>query len=403
MVWTSKDGPKSPSSPAYERIVKEAPMTGMEKLADTLEALPILPDGAVLCGAIDPEFLLYSGERNDIVAALRRPAPRQSEAGDEAEQVCAEAYQVVGSLLSDLGQFDSERGQKILDNLSEGKMIHADVLPWPSFESPTPPAPGLREALVKIRYYCDENLGPSRSSLLNKIAKLADDALTTPSPEPKNDYFEMLWKWFENESRVGVEGMRAEYHEGLSADDFKTMLDEHEAALLAPSPEPKQEAVREALIQARAVLTSDGGLTGPWVTDTIDKLNATIKLVSTPSASAGPQAEAWEPTPAQLNSACLSYDHSFGLMDGAEREMVLFDAREWLRAWQKEGIGCDRNEVVEMCARVVDQANREGPYEAIASAKRIRALKNTAHPQPQQADGRGAALSRPERGSQDVL
>jgi hypothetical protein len=55
--------------------------------------------------------------------------------GSEAEQVCAEAYQVVGSLLSDLGQFNTEQGRKILDNLSEHRMIHADVLPWPSFEA----------------------------------------------------------------------------------------------------------------------------------------------------------------------------------------------------------------------------------------------------------------------------
>jgi hypothetical protein len=37
----------------------------------------------------------------------------------------------------------------------------------------------VREALEQIRKYCDENLGPSRSSLLNKIAALADAALST--------------------------------------------------------------------------------------------------------------------------------------------------------------------------------------------------------------------------------
>jgi len=35
----------------------------------------------------------------------------------------------------------------------------------------------VREALETIRKYCDENLGPSRSSLLNKIAHVADEAL----------------------------------------------------------------------------------------------------------------------------------------------------------------------------------------------------------------------------------
>lgn len=37
------------------------------------------------------------------------------------------------------------------------------------------------DALKEIRKYCDENLGPSRSSLLNKIAHLADTALAVPS------------------------------------------------------------------------------------------------------------------------------------------------------------------------------------------------------------------------------
>ena len=60
-----------------------------------------------------------------------------SVSANEAELVCAEAYQVVGSLLEDLGQFDSELGQKILDNLSEHRLVHKDVLPWPSFK----PAP----------------------------------------------------------------------------------------------------------------------------------------------------------------------------------------------------------------------------------------------------------------------
>lgn len=52
----------------------------------------------------------------------------------QAKQVCWEAYQVVGSMLSDLGQFGTEQADKILDNLSQARMVHDDVLPWPSFE-----------------------------------------------------------------------------------------------------------------------------------------------------------------------------------------------------------------------------------------------------------------------------
>lgn len=56
----------------------------------------------------------------------------------QAQLVCSEAYQVVGSMLSDLDQFDSERGQKLLDNLAAQQLVHKDVLPWPSFRARTP-------------------------------------------------------------------------------------------------------------------------------------------------------------------------------------------------------------------------------------------------------------------------
>lgn len=35
----------------------------------------------------------------------------------------------------------------------------------------------------------------------------------------------------------------------------------------------------------------------------------------------------------------------------------------------------ERNEIIEQCAKIVDDCNREGPYMAIGAAKRIRALK----------------------------
>ncbi|MCV9963517.1 hypothetical protein OIU34_16565 [Pararhizobium sp. BT-229] len=44
----------------------------------------------------------------------------------------------------------------------------------------------------------------------------------------------------------------------------------------------------------------------------------------------------WEPTDAQLNSACLSFRHDFGLLGEEERARVRFQAREWLRAWMRE-------------------------------------------------------------------
>ncbi|MGB6080287.1 MAG: hypothetical protein WBF99_12585 [Xanthobacteraceae bacterium] len=54
---------------------------------------------------------------------------------------------------------------------------------------------------------------------------------------------------------------------------------------------------------------------------------------------------AWEPTDAQINSACLSFRHDYGLLHEDDRRQVQFEAVEWLRAWQKEGFGCDSAEV----------------------------------------------------------
>jgi hypothetical protein len=56
----------------------------------------------------------------------------------EAAQVCAQTYQVVGSLLSDLGVLELPQSQHVMDNLSQHRLVHDDVLPWPSFERTIP-------------------------------------------------------------------------------------------------------------------------------------------------------------------------------------------------------------------------------------------------------------------------
>ncbi|MBR1032729.1 hypothetical protein [Bradyrhizobium liaoningense] len=64
------------------------------------------------------------------------------------------------------------------------------------------------------------------------------------------DYFEMLWRWFADESRNGAEDMRANRaNGGLSADDFKQMLDDHEANLIPTEPQesPVSEFERDGI------------------------------------------------------------------------------------------------------------------------------------------------------------
>lgn len=55
---------------------------------------------------------------------------------EEVKTVCAQAYQVMGVLLSDAGRLDSPEAVKILDNLAEQRLRHTDVLPWAAQAAP---------------------------------------------------------------------------------------------------------------------------------------------------------------------------------------------------------------------------------------------------------------------------
>ena len=50
----------------------------------------------------------------------------------ELLELIGEAYQVVAVLAIECGRFDDPRVVKLLDNLAEGRRVHADVLPFPS-------------------------------------------------------------------------------------------------------------------------------------------------------------------------------------------------------------------------------------------------------------------------------
>ncbi|WP_338256195.1 dATP/dGTP pyrophosphohydrolase domain-containing protein [Escherichia coli] len=49
---------------------------------------------------------------------------------DGLSTVCADAYQVVGVMADALGVFGDAAVQKVLDNLSQQKLVHRDVLPF---------------------------------------------------------------------------------------------------------------------------------------------------------------------------------------------------------------------------------------------------------------------------------
>lgn len=73
----------------------------------------------------------------DLAMAIRKgPDMPTVQAGnspvtpDGLSTVCAEAYQVVGVMADALGVFGDAAVQKVLDNLSQQKLVHRDVLPF---------------------------------------------------------------------------------------------------------------------------------------------------------------------------------------------------------------------------------------------------------------------------------
>lgn len=63
-------------------------------------------------------------------------------------------------------------------------------------------------------------------------------------------------------------------------------------------------------------------------------------------------------TPKQIDSACMSFRHDFGLLDEKKREDTRFAAKYWLEAWMKEGMAFDvegkANEVVKLREQVAE-------------------------------------------------
>ena len=73
--------------------------------------------------------------RNKVFYALRdaqndEPVSNRDELPEDVSTVLAEAYQVVGVMAEALGVFDDTAVQKVMDNLSQQKLIHREVLPF---------------------------------------------------------------------------------------------------------------------------------------------------------------------------------------------------------------------------------------------------------------------------------
>ena len=94
-------------------------------------------------GIIDAEITAAMEDKLKINMERQWPEPKDGEPRlhikepgnspvipDGLSTVCAEAYQVVGVMADALGVFGDAAVQKVLDNLSQQKLVHRDVLPF---------------------------------------------------------------------------------------------------------------------------------------------------------------------------------------------------------------------------------------------------------------------------------
>ncbi len=108
--------------------------------------------------------------------------------------------------------------------------------------------------------------------LLQRAYREIKRLASTPAPSV-DSFSDMLWKWFDDRD---VE-LRQERRDGLTADDFRTMLDEHEAALETPSVD--RAAVIEACAKVPERKTNMAGSEHDWNRGySIGRLNAATEI-----------------------------------------------------------------------------------------------------------------------------
>lgn len=115
------------------RIALEAALPHLQPSpAGQGDALPPLPEPRVIGAGRHPPVNLHRGYTAEQMLDYARAAlaARQADESPQAVEVCAEVYQIIAILLQQVGQFDSPRGQKVLDNLSQHRLVHTDLLPW---------------------------------------------------------------------------------------------------------------------------------------------------------------------------------------------------------------------------------------------------------------------------------
>jgi hypothetical protein len=88
---------------------------------------------AIVCQTCFVETEAYSSA-DDAQGVWNRRASlvqgTEATEGGGAVRVCHETYAAIGSILRDMAGKGHPQAEKLLDNLSEARLVHADVLPF---------------------------------------------------------------------------------------------------------------------------------------------------------------------------------------------------------------------------------------------------------------------------------
>lgn len=97
-----------------------------------LEKLDAFTDRVLTASGTKLAYFSMPENKERIRDAMREVLEDANTQGLSAIDVCAQAHNAVACMLFDLGIHSDDRAQKLLENLGEARMIHKDVLPWPS-------------------------------------------------------------------------------------------------------------------------------------------------------------------------------------------------------------------------------------------------------------------------------
>lgn len=105
-------------------------VAAIEELQEKRRILADMPEKAIDAGWTFKDVCEHAGRLESEIDVLHSTTKSGSRIS-ELERICGESYQAVGALADKCGIFEtSEAVSKAMDNLSQMKLVHEDILPF---------------------------------------------------------------------------------------------------------------------------------------------------------------------------------------------------------------------------------------------------------------------------------